>query len=235
MSMCVGIDVGGTFTDAVLTQGSKVWRAKFPTVVSDLASSVLGALTLVAGRAGLDLDELLPALDRFGLGTTAVTNVLTARTGVAVGLITTAGFEDSLPLAKGRRINDGVWFDLPRAGGAPGAHRRRGRAHRSRRPRCWSPSTSPRSVEAARQLVDGAGVAIAGRLVSVVVPQPGARAAGRGRAPRGFPRRSRGGRGRPPADHPRIRADGLRRAQRLRPSPPCPASKTSRSACASSG
>ena len=32
MALCLGIDVGGTFTDAVLTDGSKVSRAKSPTV-----------------------------------------------------------------------------------------------------------------------------------------------------------------------------------------------------------
>jgi N-methylhydantoinase A len=109
----LGIDVGGTFTDAVLTEGASVWRAKTSTVTQDLGRSVLNAVDLVAQRAGLTVAELLPGVRRFGLGTTAVTNVLTARTGVRVGLVTTAGFEDALPLAKGRRITDGVWSVYP--------------------------------------------------------------------------------------------------------------------------
>ena len=113
MDSYLGIDVGGTFTDAVLTSGRRVWRAKASTSTTDLSRSVLDATTLVAERAGLTLEGMLQGVSRFGLGTTAVTNVLTAHTGVRVGLITTAGFEDSLPIAKGRRVNDGVWSVYP--------------------------------------------------------------------------------------------------------------------------
>jgi N-methylhydantoinase A/oxoprolinase/acetone carboxylase beta subunit/N-methylhydantoinase B/oxoprolinase/acetone carboxylase alpha subunit len=113
VAVCLGIDVGGTFTDAVLTDGAVVWRAKSPTVPEDVGQSVLDACALVAARAGVSLTELLPRVERFGLGTTAVTNVIASRAGVAVGLITTAGFEDALPLAKGRRVTDGVWSLYP--------------------------------------------------------------------------------------------------------------------------
>ena len=115
MALCLGIDVGGTFTDAVLTDGVTISRAKSPTVTADLGQSVLNATTLLAERAGFTLPELLPRIGRFGLGTTAVTNVLAERTGVRVGLVTTEGFEDSLPLAKGRRVNDGIWSVYPEA------------------------------------------------------------------------------------------------------------------------
>ena len=113
MSVCLGIDVGGTFTDAVLTDGPTVWRAKSPTVPEDVGQSVLDACALVAARAGVALPDLLARVERFGLGTTAVTNVIASRSGVAVGLITTAGFEHALPLAKGRRVTDGVWSLYP--------------------------------------------------------------------------------------------------------------------------
>ena len=112
---CLGIDVGGTFTDAVLTEGTTVWRAKSPTIADDVGRSVLDACRLVAEGAGTTIEALLPKVRRLGLGTTAVTNMLAARTGVRVGLITTAGFEDQLPMAKGRRVNDGVWLSYPEA------------------------------------------------------------------------------------------------------------------------
>ncbi len=156
MESYLGIDVGGTFTDAVLAAGRSVWRAKVSTVPSDLRRSVLDATALVAERAGLSLDEMLAGVRRFGLGTTAVTNVLTAHTGVRVGLITTAGFEDSLPTAKGRRVNDGVWSVYP----DPIVPRDRiiGVAERiDRDGQVLVPIDTAAAVEAARRLVDDGG------------------------------------------------------------------------------
>ena len=103
---CVGVDVGGTFTDAVLTDGVGVWRAKSPTTPDNVGEGVVRAIELAAARAGSTLEEILPSVGRFGLGTTAVTNVLASRAGRWVGLITTAGFEELVPFARGRKLND---------------------------------------------------------------------------------------------------------------------------------
>lgn len=80
-AVCVDIDVGGTFTDAVLTIDDAVVRAKAPTTPDDLGRGVLDACRLAAVRAGMTLEDLLPQVGRFGLGTTAVTNVLASGTG----------------------------------------------------------------------------------------------------------------------------------------------------------
>ncbi len=108
MAVAVGVDVGGTFTDVVLTDGARTWRAKAPTTPDDLGRGVLDALELAARRAGAigGIDELAPQVSRFGLGTTAVTNVLAARAGKRIGLLTTKGFESAVPIARGRRITD---------------------------------------------------------------------------------------------------------------------------------
>src|SRR5581483_10057393 len=58
-------------------------------------------------------DELLSRLTRFGLGTTVVTNMLATHTGRRLGLLTTAGFEDLIPLARGNRVSDGGWLVPP--------------------------------------------------------------------------------------------------------------------------
>jgi len=104
--LCFGIDVGGTFTDCVLTEGASTWRAKASTTPGEIGKGVLAAVTLAAERRGQSLAETLPKVARFGLGTTAVTNVLAARTGRKVGLITTSGFEEMLPFSRGTRILD---------------------------------------------------------------------------------------------------------------------------------
>ncbi len=101
--ICIGIDVGGTFTDCVLTAGDQVWRAKAPSTPGSIGEGVLAAARLAAERRGASLEATLAATTRFGLGTTAVTNALAARTGSLVGLLTTAGFEEMLLYARGTR------------------------------------------------------------------------------------------------------------------------------------
>ena len=99
--LCMGVDVGGTFTDAVLTDGEHVWTAKVPTSVN-VGDGVVSACELVASRSGATLREILPRVSRLGLGTTAVTNAIASRRGVRVGLLTTKGFEETLRLSRGR-------------------------------------------------------------------------------------------------------------------------------------
>src|SRR5579862_9287868 len=112
-AFCIGVDVGGTFTDVVLSDGAAVWRAKAPSTPSALGNGVLAACRLVAERAGVPLGELLPRVARFGLGTTAVTNVIATRSGRRAGLVTTRGFEDLVPIARVRRVPRQGWLVPP--------------------------------------------------------------------------------------------------------------------------
>jgi hypothetical protein len=110
---CIGVDVGGTFTDVVLSDGSQVWRAKSPSTPGSLAEGVIAACRLVAQRSGTTLEQLLPRVNWFGLGTTAVTNTIASRVGLRVGLITSAGFEDLVPIARGIRVASNGWLVPP--------------------------------------------------------------------------------------------------------------------------
>ena len=109
----LGVDVGGTFTDVVVTGAAAHLRGKVPSTPNDPAIAVVEACKLVANGLGLDLTALLERLDRFGLGTTVVTNLLATNSGRRLGLLTTAGFEDLIPLARGSRISDGGWLLPP--------------------------------------------------------------------------------------------------------------------------
>jgi N-methylhydantoinase A len=157
-TVCVGVDVGGTFTDAVLTIDGSAWRAKAPTTPGRVGDGVMDAARLAAERSGRALEELLPQVRRFGLGTTAVTNVLAARTGRKVGLITTAGFEELLPLARGERvIDDDGWLQPP----VPVLSRRRIAGVRERIDRngeVVTPLDNDAVVAAGLRLVDAEGV-----------------------------------------------------------------------------
>jgi N-methylhydantoinase A len=109
----VGIDVGGTFTDIVAVSATRVTRGKVPSTPGNPANGVVAACELIAGEFGLGLTDFLALVDRFGLGTTVVTNVLATRSGVRLGLITTRGFEDLIPLARGNRVSEDGWLLLP--------------------------------------------------------------------------------------------------------------------------
>ncbi|MFP6850439.1 MAG: hydantoinase/oxoprolinase family protein [Pseudomonas sp.] len=110
---CIGVDVGGTFTDIVLSDGQQVWRGKAPSTTGALGGGVIAACRLVAERAGISVESMLSRVDRFGLGTTAVTNDIASRTGRKVGLITTRGFEDLIPIARVRRVPRDGWLVPP--------------------------------------------------------------------------------------------------------------------------
>jgi len=90
----LGIDVGGTFTDAVLVTDGEVRTAKVPTRANQ-EESVLEAAAAVGAQA----------VDRFTHGTTIATNALLERRGARTALVTTAGFEHVLHLRRQTRAH----------------------------------------------------------------------------------------------------------------------------------
>jgi N-methylhydantoinase A len=103
----VGVDIGGTFTDAVaIDEAGRVCRAKSPTTPGDYTEGVLGALRGVADEAGTTLEELLGSTRLFVNGTTVVTNAVAELRGLRVGVLTTRGFGDTLRIARSARTND---------------------------------------------------------------------------------------------------------------------------------
>jgi N-methylhydantoinase A len=91
----LGVDVGGTFTDAVLLDDGRVRTAKVPTSARQ-EESVLGAARAVAAGAGLT---------RFAHGTTVATNALLERRGARTAYVGNAGFEHLLHLRRQARAH----------------------------------------------------------------------------------------------------------------------------------
>jgi N-methylhydantoinase A len=90
----LGVDVGGTFTDAVVLDGGRVTTAKVLTAERQ-EESVLAA----AREAGAY------AVERFAHGTTVATNALLERKGARTAFVTNAGFEHLLHLRRQTRAH----------------------------------------------------------------------------------------------------------------------------------
>jgi N-methylhydantoinase A len=90
----LGVDVGGTFTDAVLLEDGTVTTAKVPTARAQ-EESVVAAAGEVGARE----------VDRFTHGTTVATNALLERKGARTAFVATAGFEHLLHLRRQTRAH----------------------------------------------------------------------------------------------------------------------------------
>jgi N-methylhydantoinase A len=90
----LGIDVGGTFTDAVLLSDGRLTTAKVPTQARQEESVVEAAEAVGA-----------VAVERFTHGTTIATNALLERKGARTAFIGTTGFEHLLHLRRQNRAH----------------------------------------------------------------------------------------------------------------------------------
>jgi N-methylhydantoinase A len=94
--MLLGVDVGGTFTDAVLFDGETVHTAKLPTTPGDQSVGVIAAVVEVLGRAG----AVAESVESFAHGMTVGTNALLEEGGARTALIATRGFADLLEIGR---------------------------------------------------------------------------------------------------------------------------------------
>ncbi len=104
MGYIVGIDIGGTFTDAVAvdTATGAVHTAKSRTTPADLADGVMEALGLLSAQAGRSIAELLAETEKFAHGTTQTSNAVVEWSGARTGLLTTRGFADEILMMRAR-------------------------------------------------------------------------------------------------------------------------------------
>lgn len=97
----VGVDVGGTFTDAVVVRGTLLETAKVPTTPEDQGEGVVRAVCAALDAAGITPGEVT----RIAHGTTVGTNALLEGTGARTTLVATEGLEDVLELRRQDRAS----------------------------------------------------------------------------------------------------------------------------------
>ena len=98
MTYNLGVDVGGTFTDVIVFDQNthELTVDKVLSTPANPSEGVVRGVEEATAKAGTSVGEL----ELLFHGTTVVTNMLLEETGSRVGLLTTAGHEDILHLAR---------------------------------------------------------------------------------------------------------------------------------------
>jgi N-methylhydantoinase A len=141
METIVGIDVGGTFTDAVLVKDDGEIRVAKAITTPNQSLSAVGSVS----KLGYVFDNISAIVH----GTTVATNAILERTGADVGLITTDGFRDVLEFQRQERRN--IW-DLFAEKSEPLVPRRRRLGVRERMMATGKPRL-PLDIESARSCI----------------------------------------------------------------------------------
>ena len=106
MTIRIGADIGGTFTDLVLVGADGAVRAaKVLSTPDAYAGAIISGLKSLLAEAGAKPNQVAE-IDH---ATTVATNAILERKGATVGLLTTAGFRDVLEI---RRVRMPVLYDL---------------------------------------------------------------------------------------------------------------------------
>src|SRR3954465_1618505 len=97
--MLLGVDVGGTFTDAALIDGDRLVTAKAPSTPGDQSEGVIAAVTAALEKAGAKAGDV----ERFVHGMTVGTNALLEGKVARTALLATEGFTDLEELGRQAR------------------------------------------------------------------------------------------------------------------------------------
>ena len=124
MTYVIGIDIGGTFTDAFAADESgRVAAAKTPSTPPDFSQGFLTVLDELAATLGVATEDLLADTHYIVHGTTSTLNALVTGDVPMVGFLTTRGHADSIAIMnlEGRyaglssdQVQDMVLTDKPK-------------------------------------------------------------------------------------------------------------------------
>ena len=110
MKYSLDVDIGGTFTDLFLSYDGKTVFTKTPTTGYKLSVGFMQAIKDAAALLNIPVRELLSNTEIVRYSTTIAMNTLLQRTGPRLALITTEGFEDTVPIGKGASWSDQLTF-----------------------------------------------------------------------------------------------------------------------------
>ena len=104
MNYKIGIDVGGTFTDFLLTRSDGQFRTyKVLSTPKDPSIATMQGISEMARDEGMALKDFLASVDVIVHGTTVTTNAVLTYRGAKTGLLTTEGVRDALEMRRGIR------------------------------------------------------------------------------------------------------------------------------------
>ncbi|GAB2826539.1 hydantoinase/oxoprolinase family protein [Alpinimonas psychrophila] len=117
----ISVDIGGTFSDCFFVWDDIYIESKALTTHHNLALGFNEALDRACERAGITRETALREVDSVRYATTLGTNALIEGKGPRVAAIVTHGFEDTIPLSRGRGYGEGL--DGVKQGDMPDAQR----------------------------------------------------------------------------------------------------------------
>jgi N-methylhydantoinase A len=104
MNYKIGIDVGGTFTDFLLTRADGQFRTyKVLSTPKDPSVATMQGISEMARDEGMALKDFLASVAVIVHGTTVTTNAVLTYRGAETGLLTTEGVRDALEMRRGIR------------------------------------------------------------------------------------------------------------------------------------
>ena len=104
MNYKIGIDVGGTFTDFLLTRSDGQFRTyKVLSTPKDPSIATMQGISEMAQDEGVALTDFLASVAVIVHGTTVTTNAVLTYRGAKTGLLTTKGVRDALEMRRGIR------------------------------------------------------------------------------------------------------------------------------------
>jgi len=104
MGLILGIDIGGTFTDAVALEleSGRLISTKVASTPEDFAQGFLNAVDKILDKAGASPEDVIRLIH----GTTVATNSIVQRKGAKIGILITKGFRDILIQGRCLRLED---------------------------------------------------------------------------------------------------------------------------------